>query len=300
MESVVSLRDSFGDAFVTLPLLLLGFIFLFGTLTSNTGLLLLFIGQAVLVPILGFFANYDGSPFATPGIAASTVAASIIFYAVHSGAISSIAGNNGWGFLSTPAFIWIAQWLIRRNYGNDPLSNRSHFDIINPAKWFGVQSINPSTSENCSIIPNEKNSNKRPTDWVNHILFFFGFLISNAVAVYSEPTPKVTDAGTEQEIKERQARVDARVANRKFLTACIIAVSVVVLALLLAFRYNKSGCEETIYLAFVPLLIAGFTGAAWFNIIYKSCGVRPTDILGIVQGMVPAELVDNPIVCVGS
>jgi len=81
MESVVSLRNSFGDAFITLPLLLLGFIFLFGTLTSNTGLLLLFIGQAVLVPILGFFANYDGSPFATPGIAASTVAASIIFYA---------------------------------------------------------------------------------------------------------------------------------------------------------------------------------------------------------------------------
>ena len=53
----MSLRNSLGDAFITLPLLLLGFIFLFGTLTSNTGLLLLFIGQAVLVPILGFLGN---------------------------------------------------------------------------------------------------------------------------------------------------------------------------------------------------------------------------------------------------
>ena len=294
----MSLRSSFGDAFVTLPLLLLGFIFLFGTLTSNTGLLLLFIGQIVLVPILGFFANYDGAPFATVITGVSTIAASIIFYAVHSGSISSVVGNNGWAFLSTPIIIVILQYVVK--YFTEGKSKYSHFDIVNPAKWFGAESIKPSTSGNCSIIPNEKGSNNRPTDWVNHIVFFFGFLISNAVAVYSEPTPKVSDAGTDQQIKERQARVDARVGNRKFLTACIMAVSFIVLALLLAFRYNKSECEESIYLTFVPILIAGFTGSAWFNIIYKSCGVRPTDILGIVQGMVPTELVDNPIVCVGT
>lgn len=294
----MSLRNSFGDAFVTLPLLLLGFVFLFGTLTSNTGLLLLFIGQIILVPILGFFANYDDAPFASATSGAFTVIASIIFYSIHSGAIASSAGANGWGFMSTPVLIIIAQYIVR--YFTEGKSKYSHFDIVNPAKWFGVESINPSTSGNCSIIPNEKGTNKRPTDWVNHIVFFFGFLISNAVAVYSEPTPKVSDAGTDQEMKERQARVDARVANRKFLTACIMAVSFVVLAALLAFRYNKSGCEETFYLALVPILIAGFTGSAWFNVIYKSCGVRPTDILGIVQGMVPTELVDNPIVCVGS
>lgn len=297
MESVVSLRNSLGDAFITLPLLLLGFIFLFGTLTSNTGLLLLFIGQAVLVPILGFLGNVKLG-FDDTLVGVKTFLACLVFYAVHSGAMSSMVGNNGWGFMSTPFLIILIQYgFLKFTEGKITLS---HFDIINPANLFGIQSINPSTSGNCSIIPNEKDSNKRPTDWANHIVFFFGFLISNAVAVYSEPTPKVTDAGTDQEMKERQARVDARVANRKFLTACIMTVSIIVLILLLAFRYNKSGCEETIYLAFVPLLIAGFTGAAWFNIIYKSCGVRPTDILGIVQGMVPTELVDNPIVCVGS
>jgi hypothetical protein len=297
MESVVSLRNSFGDAFITLPLLLLGFIFLFGTLTSNTGLLLLFIGQAVLVPILGFLGNVELG-FDDTLVGVKTFVACLIFYAVHSGSMASMVGNNGWGFMSTPIFIIIIQYVVK--YFTAGNSKYSHFDVLNPARWFGVQSINPSTSDNCSIIPNEKGSNKKPTDWANHIVFFFGFLISNAVAVYSEPTPKVTDVGTEQEMKERQARVDARVANRKFLTACIITVSLVVLILLLAFRYNKSGCEETFYLAFVPLLIAGFTGSAWFSIIYNSCGIRPTDILGIVQGMVPAELVDNPIVCVGS
>ena len=299
----MSLRDSFGDAFITLPLLLLGFIFLFGTLTSNTGLLLLFIGQVVLVPILGFLGNSKGDPFRTANksgelsfdliTALKTIVACVIFYSVHSSSYSA------WGIMSTPIVLIIIQYCIL--YFTGGKSHYSQFDIVNPAKWFGVQSINPSSSVNCSITPKQAGDfNHSPTDWANHVVFFFGFLISNAVAVYSEPTPKVTDAGTEQQQKERQARVDARVANRKFLTACIIAICIVVLVLLLAFRYNKSECEETISLAFVPLLIAGFTGSAWFNMIYKTCGVRPTDILGIVQGMVPTELVDNPIVCVGS
>jgi hypothetical protein len=297
MESIVSLRDSFGDAFITLPLLLLGFVFLFGTLTSNTGLLLLFIGQIVLVPILGFLGNVELG-FDDTIVGVKTFVACVVFYAIHSGALSSIKDSTFWGFMGMPAGVVLIQYGIFKFF--EGKFKYSHFDVLNPARWFGVESITPSDSVNCSIIPNEKGSNKKPTDWVNHIVFFFGFLISNAVAVYSEPTPKVTDAGTDQEMKERQARVDARVANRKFLTACIITVCFILLALLLAFRYNKSGCEETIYLAFIPLLIAGLTGSAWFNIIYRSCGVRPTDILGIVQGMVPAELVDNPIVCVGS
>jgi hypothetical protein len=299
MESIVSLRDSLGDAFVTLPLLLLGFVFLFGTLTSNTGLLLLFIGELILVPILGFLGNTRGDPFRTEIkgelsfdliTALKTLGACTIFYLIHS-------GNSGWGFMITPIFVIILQYCII--YFTEGRSHYSHFDVVNPATWFGIKTINPSTSENCTIVPKETNTNKSPTDWANHIVFFFGFLIANAVAVYSEPTPKVTE-GTEQQMKERQARVDARVANRKFLTACILAISTVVLVLLLAFRYNKSGCEERFSLAFVPLLIAGLTGSAWFNVIYKSCGVRPTDILGIVQGMVPTELVDTPIVCVGS
>jgi hypothetical protein len=41
-------------------------------------------------------------------------------------------------------------------------------------------------------------------------------------------------------------------------------------------------------------------GSCFFYITYKLCGVRPTDILGIVQGMAPSKLVDNPIVCIAS
>ena len=111
----MSLRDSFGDAFITLPLLLLGFIFLFGTLTSNTGLLLLFIGQVVLVPILGFLGNSKGDPFRTENkqgelsfdliTALKTLVASAIFYSVHSTSYSA------WGIMATPVVLIIIQYL---------------------------------------------------------------------------------------------------------------------------------------------------------------------------------------------
>ena len=303
----MSLRDSFGDAFITLPLLLLGFVFFIGTLTSNTGLLLLCIGQLALVPVLGFLANDRGIPLHTVGPdeklnfdlvkALKTAVACIVFYAVHSTAASSVVGSGGWGFMSTPIIVVILQYCVR--YFADV--NVSHFDIFNPANLFGIESRKPSESRSCSVIPNSKGEiYNRPSDWVNNVVFFFGFVITNAVAVYSQPSPEVSTEGTDQQIKERQARTDARVANRKFLTACIIAVCIVVLVLLLAFRYNKSDCEETMYLAFVPVLIAGLTGSAWFQFIYKACGVRPTDILGIVQGMAPSQLIDSPIVCMGS
>ena len=52
-----SLGDSFGDAFITLPLLIIGFIFFLGTLTSNIGLLYLFLGHLGIVPALEFLGN---------------------------------------------------------------------------------------------------------------------------------------------------------------------------------------------------------------------------------------------------
>ena len=310
MESIVSLRSSFGDAFVTLPLLLLGFLFLLGTLTSNTGLLLLFIGHIIVVPAIAYLANVTGTPFHTvdasgnyifaPTETFKTLISCIIFYTIHGVSLSSSVGDSGYGILGLAIYPIIIQYLIPIIAGPSKIS-LSHFDTFNIANLFGIKSSNPSDSVNCSITANQKGHiYNRPSDWVTHIVFFFGFLISNAAAVYNEPTPVVTGGANDIERAERQARVDSRVSNRKFLTACIITVSLIVMLLMLAFRYNKSECEESIYLALIPLLITGITGAAWFTVIYKSCGVRPTDILGIVQGMIPTELIENPIVCVGT
>jgi hypothetical protein len=306
----VSLRNSFGDAFISLPLLLMGFLFFLGTLTSNTGLLLLFMGHLVIVPALAYLGNETGTPFHTtdasgnysfsPSKTPKVLFACLIFYLVHGSALSSVNGDSGYALLTLALYPIALQYIIPY-FASPTKISLSHFDTFNLANLFGLESIKPSESINCSIVPGAKGEiYNRPSDWANHIVFFFGFLITNAVAVYNEPIPKVNTAGSENETRDRQARINARVANRKFLTASIVVVSVIVLLLILVFRYNKSQCEESIYMSFIPLLIAGFTGASWFTVIYKACGVRPTDILGIVQGMVPTEMVDNPIVCVGT
>ena len=62
----------------------------------------------------------------------------------------------------------------------------------------------------------------------------------------------------------------------------------------------QTPCEDSIGNVAVPILITFFLGYGWFYIIYKECGVRPTDVLGIVQGFVSPDMIDNPIVCVGS
>jgi hypothetical protein len=50
----------------------------------------------------------------------------------------------------------------------------------------------------------------------------------------------------------------------------------------------------------VPLIVIGLTGASWFTVVHTKCGVRPADVLGLVQGMISPDLIDNPVVCMGS
>ena len=57
MSIVEEIRDLFRDTFYTLPLLILGFLFFFGTMTSNVGILYLLIGHTILVPALSFLSD---------------------------------------------------------------------------------------------------------------------------------------------------------------------------------------------------------------------------------------------------
>jgi hypothetical protein len=55
------------DAFLTLPLLLIGFTFFFGTLTSNIGMLYLFLGHILIVPCISYLENEEGRPWMENG-----------------------------------------------------------------------------------------------------------------------------------------------------------------------------------------------------------------------------------------
>ena len=285
-----ALQGSFGDAFSTLPLLIMGFIFFLGMLTSNIGLLYLFIGHLVVVPAVSFLGNDKGGMDITSTL--KFIASVLIFFGINIG-----AGTNAGYSLSAiiAIYIVVGRWLQKR-------FNMAFFDFINPMRipYFRITDYNPTPGPGCNILPGTENPYSSPSHWVNHLSFFFGFIMSNAVVIYKEaapPNPPTSDPAAD---KKRQLGIDLRVSNRKSITVTIMTLSTIIFIVLLLFRYKKTACENNFWLALVPLLIAYFTGFAFFSLIYTSCGVRPADVLGLVQGLIDTKLIDNPIVCVGT
>jgi hypothetical protein len=169
--------------------------------------------------------------------------------------------------------------------------------IINNASPQPIQG-----SPNCSIIPRTDPQNTQiyssPSSWVSHITFFFSFVFSNALAIFNEPVPELQNV-KETERASRQRRLDERVKNRKTITGGIMALSMILLLLFLFFRYVYTPCESGFRRSIPGIIVAGITGASFYEFIYAYCGVRPADVLGIVNGLINPDMIDNPIVCVG-
>lgn len=296
-----ALQSTFGDAFTTLPLLIMGFIFFLGTLTSNIGLLYLFVGHLIIVPALSYLGNNEGHPFLdsnnqlNPTMLVKWLFSLAVFFGINMGSLAFTAGVNSWFFL-----------LLIFLVGGQVYTKATFFDMVNVVAFIlsanGMDtSVRATPAPTCNIVPTgtDEPIYSSPSHWVNHITFFFGFIMSNTVAVYKEPTPPKITTGDADSDKKRNAAIDSRVTNRKSLAISIGVVSTIVFLVLLLFRY-RIGCESHFGLAVVPIGFAYMTGYFFFSLLYTSCGVRPADVLGIVQGMISSDLIDNPIVCVGT
>jgi len=300
-----ALHSSFGYAFTTLPLLIMGYVFFLGMLTSNIGLIYLFIGHLFVVPAVSYLGNEKGSPFfddkGKPDITKilKWVVSIGIFYGINAGAAKEALGNYG---LSILIFLILAFF--------QGITKESYFHFFNPLTWKwnvedekSILGINLATSKagpGCNILPYTDDAYNSPSHWVNHITFFFGFIMANASAIYQQPVPtNPTTANPEADAK-RKAEIELRVTNRKAITGSIMGLSLFLFAVLLIFRFRKTDCEGNFWPLLFPILIAYTTGMAFFSIIHTACGVRPADVLGIVQGFISPELIDNPIVCVGA
>lgn len=298
-----ALQSTFGDAFTTLPLLIMGFIFFLGALTSNIGLLYLFIGHLIIVPALSYLGNqaghpfYEGDQFSVTGLF-KWLFSLAVFFGINVGSIQVSATSISGFYLLVGLIPAILQVLFKEPFFH--FYNPPDYKYSDGKRWSGIESSNKA-SPLCNIVPTDDGQiYNSPSHWVNHIVFFFGFILSNTITVYNEPTPPRVSTGDSAADKQRNAQIDQRVGNRKSLALSIACVSTIMFLVLLFFRYKKTGCEGNFWLALVPIIIAYFTGYGFFNLLYKSCGVRPADVLGIVQGMISSDLIDNPIVCVGT
>jgi len=293
------IRSLFADTFMTFPLLLLGFIFFFGTLTSNVGLLYLLIGHFIVVPSLSFLSDPDSNPFTVDGgikyfDGIQSIASLCIVLWINAHALGG--GYNYLLFL-----LAIVPYL-----GNAFGGNKSVMYYYNPVGWFRSAATNDEDPEirknispNCGMIPSGGSPRNNPSTWVSHLVFFYGFVFANALAIMNEPPPVLYDTMS-PESQKTQANINARVNNRKNRTILVMVFSSIAIAAMLGLRYMTSYCEGSFFYNIAAIIITGLTGAAWFQLLYIDCGVRPADILGIVQGMVSPRMADNPIVCVGT
>jgi len=293
-------RSSTADAFLTLPLLIIGFVFFLGALTSNVGLLLLFFGQLIVSPALSFLANEPGPAWFADGKFSAMKLAKWLFSAlvVLGVQAKSLGGGAYYGLLSLFIVPFVGQFIAHQYEKDVPV-----FFFFNPAAWFlPTPRPNPAAAATCAMIPNvdEKESiYLAPSNWLTQLTFFMGFVAANAIAIFRQPAPTVVDPDVKEQVR-RQAESDSRVAARQMTVGGILGSLTISYVVLLLFRYFKTPCEANLFYSGIPLVLIGLTGAAWFQFTYLSCGIRPTDILGIVQGMVNPDMIDNPIICVGA
>ena len=299
MSIVEELRDLFRDTFYTLPLLILGFLFFFGTMTSNVGILYLLIGHIILVPALSFLSDPASNIFPDGEMSIwntlNSLASLTIVLWSHGQAL-----GGGYNYL---LFLLMIVPYILQAFG----FNKSVLFFYNPIAMARSTVYNDeekgyldSKSSACAMLPNTGTPRINPSTWVSHFVFLYGFIMANATAIMNEPVPVEYNSNTLSQSEGREQKIIERVNNRKKRSMMVMAFTTIIFALLLVARYLYSDCEGSFMYNAIPIIITGLTGVAWFQILYVDCGIRPADILGIIQGMISPRMADNPIVCVGA
>jgi hypothetical protein len=136
-----------------------------------------------------------------------------------------------------------------------------------------------------------KPMNTRPTYWMAHMAFFFGYLITNAILIISAPPPDVSKLG--QESKDTiSAKIQARVQK----ASMILTVLLILYAIICYLRAYTSGTENAVGIFLAQLFLV--VGGLWYWVA-SVCGASNSDIYGIaMQMMSSSSAQDKPKMCV--
>jgi len=308
VDKLFSIKDSLQDGILLLPQLLSGFFFFVGILTSNIGMICLVVGHFFLVPSLSFFANNEWHLYKTikrNGVDATEYNFVEIVRALVSALIltGSLIGSLWWVAGLIP-FIFLLKFALPLLL--DMPKPLTLFDGINPYVWFNgnIPKSAKSTVDLCYLSPEDmftkEDQRRSPSGWTIHLLFFTGFLITNAAKIYAMPPPTISPSGDTKIDVNNQEQIDILVNNRKIITGSVIGLSILVLSALLYVQFSMTPCEGSIYESLFPMIYCFLFGVAWYTLITDSCGIPASDILGLVQGFISPTAITNPIVCIAS
>jgi len=162
-------------------------------------------------------------------------------------------------------------------------------------KWFNI-----SQTDTCQIvipyITNSSNSVQSATSttfstlWVSLMSFFFGYIISNGVALHSRPI--INNKISIKDDKNKQG-----IQTRKTQALISIITTIVIFFIVMGYRLY-SGCESK-WGMILSILIFASLGNAWYKALSKVGQDRLSDLFGIANRLLPQTAFQNePIACV--
>jgi hypothetical protein len=146
----------------------------------------------------------------------------------------------------------------------------------------------PGAADLTTLIPSGDSSSSAtlmPTSWMNHTLFFFGYMLANGVSLFTMQS----DSDSKPYLVE----------NRKAKAITVMAMSLVSAAVIILLRYKMTSGAETLPGIFTALVVGGGLGYGWYQLA-AACGIRHADIMGVVQSIVPPQKEARPLGCVYS
>jgi hypothetical protein len=122
-----------------------------------------------------------------------------------------------------------------------------------------------------------------PSYWMALITFFFSYLATNAVSIYT--------------MKAEEDAAPDKVENRKSQAFTALLLSIFVFFILVSIRFFVTKCETPVGIL-TALVLGGSLGIGWYHFA-RFCHARDADIFGIVQGIIPKNMeFAVPLTCV--
>jgi len=165
--------------------------------------------------------------------------------------------------------------------------------------WLGSKSswalLPASDISQLISTPSTTTVNVMPSYWMAHISFFFGYLLSNAVAMYLEkPNLDLIKGASSDAVK---SSINAKVGARKEKSLTLIISILVFFVLISILRAVATGAETFSGITFAMVVLGGI-GYGWY-LFARVLGATNSDVFGIaIQMMTPELGATKPKACV--
>lgn len=143
--------------------------------------------------------------------------------------------------------------------------------------------IQVDNSDVCSLVPGKTDYGipflgVAPSLWMSHIVFFFSFLLSNAITLY---TMKPAENADREKVERRKSQA---------LLSIILSSALVVVLILM--RKFLVGCETWTGII-VAIALVSPLGYGWYRLA-RECSAKDSDIFGIIQSILPDNAQQPP------